>query len=235
MAGDCYVYILFREDGVTPFYVGKGRGDRWLAHEANNKPGRSHKDNVIAKMRAAGKAVPKKKVAEGLSDEEAYLLEADLIARIGRICDGGPLTNLAAGGPGNTSPSPEVREKIAEATRRTLTGRKRPPEVVERYIAAQRGVKRGPRPEAERVARAIKAKELWDPAARPDFSMAGRTHSEETKAKMRAAAIGRRMSDEARAKMSEAAKRRKFSAETLAKRSASLKAAWARRKANGAI
>jgi hypothetical protein len=28
-----YVYALFREDGVTPFYIGIGKGSRWLAHE----------------------------------------------------------------------------------------------------------------------------------------------------------------------------------------------------------
>lgn len=233
MAGDCYVYILYRADGVTPFYVGKGRGNRWLQHEMSPKRGRSYKDNIIAKMKAAEIVVPKKKIAEGLSDEEAYALEAETIAKIGRIFEGGPLTNRAAGGQGSTSPLPETRKRLAEAAREFHTGRKRSAEFCAKMRERQLGVKKGPRPVDERKARAEMERQAWrEGRGRPDtFSMKGRKHSEETKAKMRAAALGRKMSPEARAKMSENSKRRKYSAETLAKRSISLKASWARRKA----
>jgi hypothetical protein len=231
---DCYVYALYREDG-RPFYIGKGRGERLWAHEADCRPGRSHKDNIIAGMKARGVVVPKERLAVGLTDEMAYELEARLIAKLGREHEGGPLVNLTAGGQGNVSPTPEVRAKIAAATRRTLTGRTRPPEVGAKISAAQRGKPKGPRPAEERQRRAEQSSAAWDEggaAARPTFSMAGRQHSPETKERMRQAALGRTISLETRAAVSARQTGRTHSAEERSKRSASLRAAWARRKAD---
>lgn len=112
-----YVYILYREDGVTPFYVGKGSGRRWLAHEMRCAPGRSHKDNIITAMKARGVSVPKTKVAEGLTQLEAGAVEVSLIAEIGRE-PLGPLVNRTAGGDGCSDPSQETRQKRSAALRR---------------------------------------------------------------------------------------------------------------------
>ena len=106
---DHYVYILSREDGVTPFYVGKGHDDRWLDHEKDAKRERSHKAAIIRKIQAAGLAVPKRKAAEGLTNAEACALEVRLIAEIGRA-PLGPLVNLTDGGE-STPPQP-TREQM---------------------------------------------------------------------------------------------------------------------------
>jgi len=96
---DYYVYILYREDGVTPFYVGLGRKDRWLQHERKAKPGGTHKDNIIWGMKSRQMVVPKEKFAENLSKDEAVSLEISLIAAFGRA-PLGPLVNRTRGGEG---------------------------------------------------------------------------------------------------------------------------------------
>jgi hypothetical protein len=94
-----YVYILYRRDGVTPFYVGKGSRDRWAAHL--QKDGfNPHKINIIKEMRRDGVAVPKEKVAWGLTEEDAFSFEKYLIQFFGREANGGLLTNLTDGGDG---------------------------------------------------------------------------------------------------------------------------------------
>lgn len=96
---DYYVYMLYREDGVTPFYVGLGRKNRWLQHEQKAKPGGTHKDNIIWGMKSRQIVVPKTKVAENLSKAQAVSLEIALIAAFGRV-PSGPLVNRTRGGDG---------------------------------------------------------------------------------------------------------------------------------------
>lgn len=113
---DFYVYALFREDGITPFYIGKGRGNRMHAHEVEANTGTFLKDRIIRKMRRNGTAVvPKEKLIEGLTDTMAKAVERDLIALLGRIGRGGILANLTAGGDGNSDPSPESRARRSAA------------------------------------------------------------------------------------------------------------------------
>src|ERR1700676_3840879 len=98
-----YVYILFRRDGSTPFYVGKGHGRRLLAHEKKSKYLRTatRKDSIIRGMRNDGREIPKIKVAQGLSEPQAFDVEKSLIAAYGRINNRtGILTNLTDGGDG---------------------------------------------------------------------------------------------------------------------------------------
>lgn len=112
---DYYVYILFRADG-RPFYVGKGRGDRWTDHERRLAKRPTHKDHLVAKMKREGADIPKAKVAENLSDDEAYSVEIEMIRAIGRYpC--GPLLNATDGGEGHSNPSPEAKAKRRETTR----------------------------------------------------------------------------------------------------------------------
>lgn len=98
-----YVYILEREDG-TPFYVGKGSGDRVRHHvnEAKRHAGiNPHKERIIRKMLKAG-AEPSYRIDSYHEEEkDAHDREIELIAKIGRHNLGtGPLTNLTAGGDG---------------------------------------------------------------------------------------------------------------------------------------
>ena len=91
-----YVYTLARPDG-TVFYVGKGTGYRIDDHERDARRGeQSHKCRVIRKIWSEGGTIQKEKVAFFDTEEEAYCLEMQLIASIGRDT----LTNYSNGGEG---------------------------------------------------------------------------------------------------------------------------------------
>lgn len=232
--GAAYVYALLREDG-SPFYVGKGHGDRWLAHEANCKPGRSHKDNIVAGFKARGLTVPKVKVAVSLSNEHANRLERRLIAGLGRTCHGGPLTNLTGGGDGCPDLSPEAKERHRRNTGAAQLGKKHSPGRRAILAAALKGKRCSPPPTPETTAKRKeslrRAWALQSPEQRAARGMAGRKHSDETKAKMRAAALGRVISAGQRAATSAAHLGRKHTAETRANMAAAQLARWAIRKA----
>lgn len=138
-----YVYALYREDGVTPFYIGMGKGDRWMDHETLAQyRRRSHKWNIIKGMLERGMEVPKAKLAEGLTRPEAMALEMGFIAKIGRRPNG-PLVNLTAGGDGVYQLSADVVRRRAASLRRTYQLR---PELREK-VAERFRRKRGPRSE----------------------------------------------------------------------------------------
>lgn len=109
-----YVYLLLREDGATPFYVGKGKADRWNDHERQAHKKATYKNHVIRQIVAAIGHVPKIKIAEGLTQNEAVLLEVSTIAEYGRHPEG-LLTNRTRGGEGCVDPSPEVRKAMGAA------------------------------------------------------------------------------------------------------------------------
>jgi hypothetical protein len=91
---ESYVYILFRPNGV-PCYVGKGVGDRWLAHERQ-----THNSHLARIIKKAGGSLPKVKIRENLTDAEACETEKAFITAIGRKANGGPLVNMTDGGDG---------------------------------------------------------------------------------------------------------------------------------------
>jgi hypothetical protein len=130
---DFYLYILFRETGI-PFYVGKGRGDRWLQHEKDSIKLMSHKDRVIQKILVCLPEVPKIKIVEGLTNDLAKELEILFIAMIGREPDG-PLINQTRGGDGCVEPSASMIDRI----RKSLKGRKQNPGSAARGAASRRG------------------------------------------------------------------------------------------------
>lgn len=231
---DCYVYILYREDGVTPFYVGMGRRGRWLHHERDAKRGRSRKDNIICRMRERGISVPKKKYAEGLTRQQAALLEIELIAKIGRHPKG-PLANLTDGGEG-------VRGWVVSAKRRAElreSWKPHAPEVEKRRIAACIAAANDPA-RCKKISAALKGKKkAADHIANLSMALRGKKYPNRSKEwrisisraltgkersaahraalsarkisaasieKMRASLIGRRLSDSHRAAISAGAK-----------------------------
>jgi hypothetical protein len=156
---DYYVYALFRRDTGVPFYLGYGRGNRWLQHERDTKRrqvngqlrrGNHHKESIIRQILLLSKDIPKIKIAADLTLNEAKRLEIIFIAAIGRHPNG-PLTNLTAGGEGISRPTEELRQKIstsmasspkASAARHQLaiynTGRKWTGEQRANHLAARR-------------------------------------------------------------------------------------------------
>lgn len=115
----------------TPFYVGKGSDIRILVHEKQAKAYSGpayppplgvnlHKIHTIQEIWHHG-GKPLYDIEFYDTNEEAVRREKGLIAKIGRIDQGGPLTNLTEGGDGLVDPSPEVRRRIGRATKERLS------------------------------------------------------------------------------------------------------------------
>lgn len=107
-----YVYALFRPDGI-PCYIGKGKGKRWLHCGVSNP----HLARIIKQAAAAGLGIPRIKIRENLSEDEAFQIEIALIAAIGRVSVGGPLVNMTDGGDGIINLPEESRAKMRVAAK----------------------------------------------------------------------------------------------------------------------
>lgn len=132
---DFYVYALFRADGQTPFYIGKGRGNRIGIHERNAHRETSHKDRIIQGMHARGEIVVRAKLMDGLTDMQAKQIEIDLIHLIGRWPIG-PLANLTKGGDGVADLAPSSRARKSAANVAAWAN----PEIREKRLAGMRAV-----------------------------------------------------------------------------------------------
>jgi len=98
-----YVYQYLREDG-TPYYIGKGKGNRLYSKKHSvNLPTDKNRIQIIS---------------DNLSQENARLLEIELIAKYGRKDLGtGILRNKTDGGEGCSNPSAEIRKKMSDANK----------------------------------------------------------------------------------------------------------------------
>lgn len=102
-----------------PFYIGKGKGRRFLAHEkiASRKEegqyiSNSHKSRKIRKLLKQGHEVKIRIIRKQLLEEQAYELEDFLVEEIGRSdLFLGPLVNQADGGVG---PRGTVRKRLSK-------------------------------------------------------------------------------------------------------------------------
>jgi hypothetical protein len=152
-----YVYQYLREDG-TPYYIGKGKGNRaWDKNHNINLPLDS--DRIVV-------------LQNGLTEQEAFELEINLIAKYGRKENGtGILRNLTDGGDG---PS----------------GVKRSKEFIDRVIEFHTGRKRSEETK-KRVSQKLKGRIISE-ETKQKMSLAhkGKQKSEETKKRMSAARTG---------------------------------------------
>ncbi len=205
MNGKFYVYELRDPEGKT-FYVGKGSGQRLTAHKAKALRGeKTHKATKIRAIVAKGGEIEPVIVYRTDDEDEAYKMEVKLIARYGR----GNLTNHTDGGEGIRNLSPESRAKIA----RSRTGVVASEETRARQRQAKLGKPRSPETKEKIRKYQTGRKHPWARAtalahiAAGKLNFAGRNHTPETIAKMRAAKLGHTVSEETRRKISETKKR----------------------------
>lgn len=129
-----YVYQYVRTDG-TPYYIGKGQGNRAWSRNKNERIKRPPTDDRIIIVK------------NNLTENEAHTLEIELISEYGRKDLGtGILHNLTNGGEGSSgrknSPSHIAALVKANIGNTYTLGKKRPKEVVERIAKANTGKKR---------------------------------------------------------------------------------------------
>jgi hypothetical protein len=139
---DYYTYAYLKADG-SPYYIGKGKGNRLYDHRGKNCIPPKDKNKII-------------KLKQNLTEEAAFRHEIYMIAVFGKKCDGtGILMNIADGGNsppkmyGNNSPTkrPEIRAKISAANKISLKGRKVTEEVRQKISKTHKErLKNNPRP-----------------------------------------------------------------------------------------
>jgi len=137
-----YTYAYLKADG-SPYYIGKGKGNRLYDHRGKNCIPPKDKNRII-------------KLKQNLTEEAAFKHEIYMIAVFGKKCDGtGILMNIADGGNappkmyGDNSPTkrPEIRAKIGAANKISLKGRKVTEEVRQKISKTHRErLKNNPRP-----------------------------------------------------------------------------------------
>lgn len=113
-----------------PFYVGKGKGNRYLYHLNKVKNECKYKDSLkfeIIKENILNKTEPIiLKVSENLTEDDSLFLEKSIISKIGRLdIITGPLTNINDGG---NKPQDNYHHDFESKMKISISGRKRKPE-----------------------------------------------------------------------------------------------------------
>lgn len=182
-----YVYEHWRPDTDTCFWVGKGTGYRSRRFKRNR-----HYNLVAANLARKGMCVEVRLVAEALSEEDAFKIEAERIAfwRSAGI----KLTNRTMGGDGNwgLSVSVATREKL----RRANLGKKHSEETRALMSRSRTGKGYGGRPAG--------FNHFPETIEKISKGNSGKVRSAEAKERLRAANIGKKHSLETRSKMSAA-------------------------------
>lgn len=112
-----YVYVLFDQFGI-PRYVGKGKGRRINDHGKKREAVGPLRGAFIRQTMSALGEIPRVKVRDHLTEDEALSTERAFIAAIGRYPDG-PLVNRTSGGNGLSGyiPTSETRRLMSKNSR----------------------------------------------------------------------------------------------------------------------
>jgi len=125
MEKEYYVYVIYRKDNDKPFYVGKGKGQRYGAWHNRNEGYRRIRDKYGAYHKI---------IFSNLEEEEALELEEQTILELGEFYE---LTNISSGGiHGNLGLKMDDnhRKKVSEAAKRQWDN----PETREKIVASRR-------------------------------------------------------------------------------------------------
>lgn len=123
-----YVYELIDPRNNEPFYVGKGHGSRIYAHvyEANLEPhnwsNRLKCQRILSIIRD-NYTVIQNKISTGLTEEEAFVFEADLIQKHKLLSEGGKLTNIRKSHYHNHQTIPKRKHNGSRIVQFTTTGK----------------------------------------------------------------------------------------------------------------
>ena len=160
-----YTYAYLREDR-TPYYIGKGKGDRVYKKSKNDIKPPKDKSRIIL-------------LKQNLSEEEAFRHEIYMIAIFGRKdLETGILHNRTDGGDGASGVLQTEETKLKRSN--ALKGRPRPKEVKNKIGEKNKG--RIQTQEARnKIGNTHKGNKYWE----------GRKHTEESKQKMRDAKVGK--------------------------------------------
>ena len=198
---DFYVYLLKRPDG-SPFYVGKGRGNRCTRHAQNAyllKDPNLHKVNVIKKIIRSGLKPVIEIVQSSLTEHDAFELEKKLISQYGRFHNGGVLTNCSDGGEGQSGfkLSLESRKKLSRpGALNPFFGKKHDPESLEKIGSANRGKCLSPEWRSRLSKSLIGSKKSQEHKDKIRLSLIGKKHSHEHTEKCARSHRGKRLSQE---------------------------------------
>ena len=237
-----YVYAHYKSDSPDsdPFYIGKGKSSRDSYHKRN-----PYWKNIVAKH-----GFVSKRIAENLTEQEAWELEKTLIKQYGKLTEGtGCLCNIADGGEGasGTIHSAETKAKwsvakkgktweeiygVEQAQRirekRKITGRKPQTDEVRRKISESKKGKKNPMygksPSPEHSRKLSEAK-----IGKPSNSK-GKKFSEIARQNMSKAAIIREADPVKKEKISKKLKGRTFTDETRMRMSEAAKLREAKKK-----
>jgi hypothetical protein len=202
-----YTYAYLREDR-TPYYIGKGQGNRAYRRSKKDIKPPKDKSRIIF-------------LKQNLTEEEAFRHEIYMIAVFGRIDLGtGILYNRTDGGDGTSGrvPSEETRRKIGEAQKgnTNMLGKTLSEEAKRKLSEVNKG-KTLSEEHKRKLSEVNKGKTLSEEhkrklseASKGNTNMLGKTLSKETKIKISEATKGKPHSEESKRKQSEAMKGRKW-------------------------
>ena len=170
-----YTYAYLREDR-TPYYIGKGKGNRIYKRGSRVFAPPKDKSRIIY-------------LKQNLTEGEAFKHEIYMIAVLGRIDLGtGILHNMTDGGEGISNPSEETRKKISDAQK----GKTHTEESRKKMSESKKNISEETRRKIGEASKGRNKDRIVSEETRRKMSESGkgRTHSEDSKKKMSEASKG---------------------------------------------